>query len=72
MSRKRSIASTLRVLSGSVAPSNNVAATSPYNATASYPKIDSDDDSSFRPFGYGLPSIVTTPLAHENPKNQSL
>lgn len=34
----------------------------------SYADIDSEELSSFLPLGYGLPSIVTTPLAHENPK----
>ena len=34
----------------------------------SYAEIDSEELSSFLPLGYGLPSIVTIPLAHENPK----
>lgn len=34
----------------------------------SYADIDSEELSSFLPLGYGLPSIVTTPLAHENPR----
>lgn len=34
----------------------------------SYAEMDSEELSSFLPLGYGLPSIVTIPLAHENPK----
>ena len=42
ISRSRMVASKLATPSGSVSPSNAVDITSPYKATASYAKIDSD------------------------------